>query len=106
MDTNNSSPFLDDLLYEHTMSFIVKTPEDFILLCDQLYVITQDKLKPFIFAGQSKKNALVAIDRAFNSWNLFISRLKKKKYPYADFLEEYHFKKIFFLTPELKAFYH
>ena len=101
----SNSGFLDDLLFNHTMNFVINEPNDFQKLINELYSIVEKKFKPQLYAGQPNKDVKAIMDRTFKSWDLFVSRLEKKEYMFADLVKKYSYKQQFFSNEKLKDIY-
>ena len=76
--------FLDDKLYLHVKNRQIDTSEDFAQMIHELYKICEDHYKPTLSASDTYKDVINTMDRVFNSWNLFVKKLEKEKYPFAD----------------------
>jgi len=78
--------FLDDKLYNYTISRQIDKPEDFEALMNELYKITEDHWKPKMNEHMGYTDARRELKRVFNAWDLFIKRLEKEEYPYIMFI--------------------
>lgn len=105
VSTVNMNRFLDDILYDYTINRQISQPNDLKDLLNELYRICENKWKPFASVGMSRSELKIILDRTFNSWDLFVSRLKKKKWFLVDQISEYSYKKIFMANDGLKQSY-
>jgi hypothetical protein len=72
--------FLDEKLYQYVINHeFPNNATDFRQMVNELYRICEDHFKPRLFLGMSFKEGTLELDRVFNSWNLFIGRLKKRE---------------------------
>jgi len=97
--------FLDDLLFNHTVNFKIESPTDFQILIGELYGIVEAKFKPQLYAGQPNKEVKSIVDRTFNSWDLFTTRLEKQEYFLTDMVKKYSYKQQFLNDEKLKSIY-
>lgn len=98
--------FLDDKLCACTKNKELKSSDDFEKLLNELYKICEEHWKPNVKMGETPTfQAKIMIDRTFNSWDLFVSRMKKEKYFLADYLSKYSYKNIFMSNETLKTSY-
>lgn len=97
--------FLDDQLYEHTINKAIATPDDFKDLTNELYKLCEDRYKPQLHEGITKRDVKVILDRVFTSWELFSKRLHKENYFLADFIDKYSYKNRYMSNPGLKEIY-
>jgi hypothetical protein len=102
------SNFLDDQLYDYVMKQdykILNDKDSFFELLNQCYKICEDKWKPQFYVGMPKKQLKVNLDRVFNSWDLFVKRLVKAKFHFAEVFVCGSYKIVFMSNPELKRIY-
>jgi len=92
--------FLDDKLYNYTISRQIDAPEDFEALMNELYKITEDHWKPKMNEYMGYADARRELNRVFNAWNLFIKRLEKEEYRFVRFIVKNSYK-ISFMKNEL-----
>ena len=97
--------FLDDELYQHTINKVIKDPEDFKCLLNELYRITENKWKPQMYLGIRGSEVKIILDRVFISWELFIKQLNKENYIFIDLLSENSYKITFLKDNECKRIY-
>lgn len=97
--------FLDDKLYNHLKNKDITSGYHFNKVINELFKICEDHFKPQLLENMTRTNAKMILDRTFNSWDLFVSRLEKEKYQFADILKKYSYKEIFMSNEEMKKMY-
>jgi len=97
--------FLDDKLYNHVKLRELKDSDDFIVLINELYRICEDHYKPQLTPGMSYHQGKIILDRTFNAWDLFITKLEKDEWFLIDILKTCSFKDTYFKNDRLKEIY-
>jgi hypothetical protein len=97
--------FLDEELYEWTMLKEINSPDDFYELINELYNMSEDNYKPLLKENDSCKQIRLVMDRLFRSWDLFISRLEKEKWPFVRILSTSTYKISWLSNPKLLEIY-
>jgi len=101
------SNFLDDKLYDKCINTDIESVDDITQLINELYDICHKHYVNEITPGASKKYVKSILDRTFNSWDLFMTRLDKSTWLYRTLLKDYSasYKETFMSTPNLKQAY-
>jgi hypothetical protein len=97
--------FLDDKLYNHVKNAEIIDGMDFFHVLNELFSICEEHFKPYLYEGMSGKEAKALINQVFNSWDLFVKRLKKEEHQYSYFFNKYSYKGAFMEKPELMKIY-
>lgn len=97
--------FLDDQLYNHTINRKIDSVEDMQSLINELYEMTEKYFKPQLRADMTYKEGKQLMDRVFSLWDLFIKKLDKNNWVFADVMPNAHYKKAFMNNEQLKEIY-
>lgn len=98
---------LDDILFKHVIDQKITSAEEFNNLLNELYEICEHKWRINIDEKTPTLQFKAALDRTFNSWNVFVGKVRdEEKYLFADLLEKYSYKYVFMNNEKLKECYH
>ncbi len=97
--------FLDDQLYECVKSSEIKKSEDFQVLVNELYGITEAYFKPKLHLGMTYAEGRLIMDKTFKLWDLFIAKLKKENWYLIEFLEKCSYRDTFLSNEKAKEIY-
>lgn len=107
--SSNLKGFLSDKLYQWVQLREISDTDDFKSMINELIYICERSWKPFATTqiGNSKgtKEVKIALDRTFNSWDLFVSKLRKENWFLVDMLEKYSYRIVFMENLEFKKIY-
>lgn len=104
--------FLDQKLYE-TALLMHSDGKSHVDIVNELYRISDynwqkvasDFEKRGVINAHVAKEILNAIDRTFNSYTLFLSKLHKQKHPLASVVSEYSYRNAFMANEKLAELY-
>jgi hypothetical protein len=99
--------FLDEKLYvEYTTKIIlIESGKDYENIMNMLFRICEDDWKPKCNQFMTDREIKVQVDRAFRSFDIFVERIVKEEYPFADLVTIDTYRKVFMENEKLREWY-